>query len=121
MRFVALRGSDLDPARLAGVRVGVMSATVSADRLAQNFGDRVSVRLFRDRAAVDAIMGGGLGSRDRLAGPVARPFGSAGVGHRLDQGIGIAARHQDRALLRRPNRALRAIFANGAYERINAR
>ena len=52
VRFVARRGPGLHPARLPGAKVGVMSATVSADRLARNGGDRVSVRLRGDRATL---------------------------------------------------------------------
>ena len=130
VRFVARRGSDFDLARLAGAKVGVMRATISADWFARNGGDRVAVRLFRDQATlrmaltaatVDAVMGDGLGLHDWLAGPVGRRFGQVGAGLRLDEGIGIAVRPEDRAPLQRPNRALRAIFANGVYERINAR
>ena len=48
-------------------------------------------------------------------------FEFAGEGHRLDEGIGIAVRHEDASLLSRLNGALATILANGTYERINAR
>ena len=44
-----------------------------------------------------------------------------GDGYRLDEGIGIAVRKEDEALRLRLNRALRAILADGTYEKINAR
>ena len=130
VRFVARKGGGFDPARLAGTKVGAMRATVSSDWLARNGGDGVSVRLFRDRAAlrialaagtVDAIVGDGLGFHDWLQGPVGRLFGYVGARLRLDEGIGMAVRREDRELLDRLNRALARIFANGAYDRIARR
>ena len=79
--------------------------------------------LHRDLAAgrLDAMFGDSLGSYAWLRGPEGAGFESVGVEYRLDEGVGIAVRHEDAALLLRLNDALKAVLANGTYERINAR
>ena len=54
-------------------------------------------------------------------GPEGAGFEFVGEGHRLDEGIGMAVRHEDASLLSRLNGALEVILANGTYGRINAR
>ncbi len=79
--------------------------------------------VFADLVAghLDAMFGDGLGSYAWLRSPEGAGFAFAGEGYRLDEGIGIAVRHEDASLLQRLNGAPQAILANGTYERINAR
>ncbi len=130
VRFVAREGSDFDPADAAGKTIGVARATISSDWLEANLADTATIRLYTGQeelygdlvaGRLDAMFGDGLGSYAWLQTPEGAGFGFIGEGYRLDEGIGIAVRHEDASLLSRLNGALEAILANGTHERINAR
>ena len=130
VRFVTRKGSGSDPADAAGKTIGAASATIASDWLEENLAGTATIRLYtgqeelhRDLVAgrLDAMFGDGLGSYAWLQGPEGAGFEFVGEGYRLDEGIGIAVRHEDVSLLQRLNGALEAILENGTYERINAR
>ncbi len=130
VRFVAPKGSGFDPSAPAGRTIGVARATIASDWLEDNFSSVVTVRLFTELEAllralyenkVDAVFGDGLGFWNWLQSPKGARFDFVGKGYRLDEGIGIAVRKEDRALRRRLNMALGAILADGTYEKINKR
>ena len=130
VRFVARKGSGFDPDDAAGTTIGVARATISADWLAANLAGTATIELYtgqqemyRDLVAgrSDAMFGDGLGSHAWLQTPEGAGFEFVGEGYRLDEGIGIAVRHEDATLVSRLNDALKTILANGTYERINAR
>ncbi len=130
VRFVARKGSGFDPADAAGTTIGAARATISSDWLEANLAGTATIKLYTEQQGLygdlvagrlDAIFGDGLGSYAWLQGPEGAEFEFAGEGYRLDEGIGIAVRHEDASLLSRLNAALEAILANGTYERINAR
>lgn len=130
VRFVAPKGSGFDPADAAGKTIGAARATIASDWLEANLAGTATIRLYtgqqelrRDLVAgrLDAMFGDGLGSYAWLQGLEGAGFAFAGEGYRLDEGIGIAVRHEDASLLSRLNGALEAILENGTYERINAR
>ncbi len=130
VRFVARKGSDFDPAAPAGQTIGATRATISSDWLEANMSGVADIRLFTELDAplralaegrLDAVFGDGLGFWNWLRSPEGAGFAYVGEGHRLDEGIGIALRKEDDALRQRLNRALRAILADGTYEKINAR
>ena len=130
VRFVARTGSGFDPADAAGKIIGAARATIASDWLAANMAGTATIKLYagqqelhKDLAAgrLDAVFGDGLGSYAWLQGPEGAGFEFVGEGYRLDEGIGIAVRHEDASLLARLNRGLEAILANGTYEQINAR
>ncbi len=130
VRFVAREGSGFDPADAAGTTIGAARATIASDWLEANLAGTATIKLytgqqelFGDLAAgrLNAMFGDGLGSYVWLQGPGGAGFTFVGEGYRLDEGIGIAVRHEDASLLQRLNGALKAILANGTYERINAR
>ncbi len=130
VRFVARTGSGFDPADAAGKTIGAARATIASDWLAANLARTATIKLYAgqeelhaDLAAgrLDALFGDGLGSHAWLQGPAGAGFEFVGEGYRLDEGIGIAVRHEDASLLSRLNRGLEAILANGTYEQINAR
>ena len=130
VRFVAREGSDFDPADAAGKTVGAARATIAADWLEANLADTATIKLYAEQqelygdlvaGRLDAMFGDGLGSYAWLQGPEGAGFALFGEGYRLDEGIGIAVRHEDASLLSRLNGALDAILANGTYERINSR
>ena len=130
VRFVARKGSGFDPANPAGKTIGASRATIASDWLEANLAGTATIKLYtgqqelhRDLAAgrLDAMFGDSLGSYAWLRGPEGAGFEFVGVEYRLDEGIGIAVRHEDAALLLRLNDALKAVLADGTYERINAR
>ncbi len=130
VRFVAREGSGFDPADAAGKTIGAARATIASDWLEANLAGTAVVKLYTGQqelhedlvvGRLDAMFGDGLGSYAWLQGPEGTGFGFVGEGYRLDEGIGIAVRHEDASLLSRLNGALEAILANGTYERINAR
>ena len=130
VRFVARTGSGFDPANSTGRTVGASHATIASDWLEANLAGTATIRLyasreelFRDLVAgrLDAMFGDSLGSHAWLQGAEGASFEFVGGEYRLDEGIGIAVRHEDAALLKRLNVALRKIQENGAYEQINAR
>ena len=130
VRFVAREGSGFDAADAAGTTIGAARATIASDWLEENLAGMATIELytgqqelFGDLVAgrLDAMFGDGLGSYTWLQGTEGAGFEFVGEGYRLDEGIGIAVRHEDTALLQRLNGALEAILDNGTYQRINAR
>ena len=130
VRFVARKGSGFDPADAAGKTIGAARATIASDWLEANLAGTATIELYAgqrellgDLAAdrLDAMFGDGLGSYGWLQDPEGADFEFVGEGYRLDEGIGIAVRHEDKSFLSRLNGGLEAILANGTYERINAR
>jgi len=130
VRFVARKASDFDPEDAAGRTVGAMRATIASDWLEDNRSKFAGIRLYTDQKAldraliegrVDAAFGDALGFWKWLGSPEGAGFAYAGEPYRLDEGIGIAVRNEDEPLRQRLNNALRAILADGTYEKINAR
>ena len=130
VRFVAREGSGFDAADAAGKIIGAARATIASDWLEANLAGTATIRLYTGQqelhgdlvaGRLDAMFGDGLGSYAWLQSPEGKGFEFVGEGYRLDEGIGIAVRHEDAALLSRLNGALQAILADGTYERINAR
>ena len=130
VRFVARKGSGFDPADTAGTTIGAARATISSDWLEANLAGTATIKLYTEQQGLygdlvagrlDAMFGDGLGSYAWLQGAEGAGFEFVGEGYRLDEGIGIAVRHEDASLLSRLNGALEAILANGTYERINGR
>ena len=130
VRFVARKGSGFDPADAAGKTIGAARATIASDWLQANLAGIATIELYATMeelngdllaGRLDAMFGDGLGSLAWLQGPEGASFEFVGEGYRLDEGIGMAVRHEDASLLSRLNGALRAILANGTYERLNAR
>ena len=130
VRFVAREGSGFDAAEPRGKTIGAARATIASDWLEANLAGTATIKLYAGQedlhgdlvaGHLDAMFGDGLGSYAWLRSPEGAGFEFAGEGYRLDEGIGIAVRHEDTSLLSRLNGALQAILANGTYERINAR
>ncbi len=130
VRFVARKGGGFDPAAPAGRTIGAARATIASDWLEANLSRVATIKLFGEQDALmralvegrlDAVFGDGLGHWQWLRSQEGADFAFAGDGYRLDEGIGIAVRKADDTLRRRLNRAIRAIRADGTYEKINAR
>ena len=130
VRFVARKGAGFEPSAPAGRTIGATRATIASDWLEDNISGVATIRLFREQEAllralvkgeVDAVFGDGLGFWNWLRSPKGARFAFVGEGYHLDEGIGIAVRKEDGALLCRLNMAIKAILAEGIYEKINAR
>ena len=130
VRFVARKGSGFDPAEPAGKTIGAARATIASDWLEAKLAGTATVKLYGGQqemygdlvaGSLHAMFGDGLGSYAWLQSPEGAGFAFVGEGYRLDEGIGMAVRHEDASLLSRLNGALEAILTNGTYERINAR
>lgn len=126
-RFVSHKAARFDPEKPAGRAVGAMRGTIASDWLRKNMPEALLLfyrspdDLLRDLGAnkLDAAFGDELGAYAWLN---ARPgFTFVGSKYRLDEGIGIAVRKEDKALLRRLNEALEGILADGTYRKINAK
>lgn len=130
VRFVAHKDSSFDPSELTGRTIGVAPHTVSSKWLEENVSEIAIIKYFTEHGSiyealkkgeVDAIFGDSLGFWHWLQGPDGTDFKFAGDGLRIDEGIGIAVRHNDHELLQNLNQALSAILADGAYKEINDR
>ena len=128
--FVTRKGSDFDPKRPEGKTIGALRTSVASDWLEETVAGITTVRLYRSQtelllalvnAHVDAVFGDVLGLHAWLDSRDGAGFRFIGEGVHLDEGIGIAVRHEDEALRLRLNGALRALITNGIYWRINAR
>ena len=130
VRFVTRERSGFDPTDAAGKTIGAARSTIASDWLEANLAGTATIKLYAGQqelhgdllaGRLDAMFGDGLGSHAWLQGPKGAGFEFVGERYRLDEGIGIAVRHEDASLLQRLNDALQVILANGTYERINAR
>lgn len=122
----------VSPKDLAGKTIGAQSATTHAQYLQDKYPD-ADLKLYRtlddavldlESGRVDAVMGDKLPLYDWAQDPAK---GFAFVGEDITAveyfgpGIGIALRKEDAALRDRLNAALKAIIADGTYEKINAK
>ncbi|MDE0309113.1 MAG: transporter substrate-binding domain-containing protein [Acidiferrobacterales bacterium] len=130
VRFVAHKNSTFNPNEPAGRTIGVAPATVSSMWLEKNVASIATIRYFTEQGSIyealksgeiDAIFGDGLGYWHWLQGPDGADFDFTGDGYRIDEGIGIAVRKDDRELLDKLNQAIRTILDDGTYEKINDR
>ena len=128
VRFVAPKGSGLDTGNLAGKSIGAQRATVAASWLEDNLGDSASIKLYDTQenanldlssGRLDAIFADGLVIHEWLTTDEGAGFEFVGEGYSLDDGIGIAVRKEDTALLDKLNAAIHAIIEDGTYHKIN--
>ena len=136
-RFARRKGSgiEISKAGLAGRSVGVQRATTHDNFVSAQFGDAAFIKRYasQDEAYLDAAAGRlDLLLADSVAlqdGFLATPAGQAweftGPGYTdaayFGEGIGIAVRKGEQALLHKLNAAIEAIRSNGTYKRINDR
>ncbi len=132
LQFIGSVSKDLDTsvAGLQGKVLGAQRATISDDWLVKNLGDKAKIKVYdiQEHAYLDLIAG-------RLDGVLAGMLVNwswlrtqAGSGFELkgtpvfdNDKIAIAVRKDDETLRERFNAALKAIRADGTYERINAK
>ena len=130
LRFVAKKGSDIDPTKLKGKSIGAQRATISGSYLEDNLKDVVSIKLYDTQenayldlgsGRIDAVLADMLVNYDWLKSDEGQGFEFKGDAVDVDDKIGIALRKQDTELTKRFNEALAAIRADGTYDKINAK
>lgn len=132
VRFVGPKGADITISKegLAGKTVGAQRATVSASYLEDEYGDVADIKLYDTQenanldlanGRLDLLLADGLVIYEWLQSEDGQGFQFYGDGLSLDEGIGIAVRKEDDALREKFNEAIKAILADGTYEKINAK
>lgn len=132
VRFVGPKGRDIDTseAGLKGKSIGAQRATVAASYLDDKLGSVATIKLYdtQENANLDLVNGrldlmfaDGLVMYEWLKTKDGEGFQFYGEGMSLDEGVGIAVRKEDEALRAKLNEALKAIRADGTYDKINAK
>ncbi len=130
LRYVAKKGSDIDPTKLKGKSIGAQRATISGSYLEDNLKDVVSIKLYDTQenayldlgsGRIDAVLADMLVNFDWLKSDQGQEFEFKGDAVDVNDKIGIALRKQDTELTRRFNEALLAIRGDGTYDKINAK
>ncbi|PLX63394.1 ABC transporter substrate-binding protein [Sedimenticola selenatireducens] len=136
VRFARAKGTDFEISEkaLEGKIVGVQGSTVAENFLRGRFGEIVEVRAYgtQDEAnldllsgRVDLLLADSFVLGEFLKSESGQPAEFVGPGFTdkkyLGEGIGIAVRKEDTALLEKLNQAIKQIRADGTYARINAK
>ena len=132
IRFIAERNLPLtiNPAHLAGLRIGAVSGTTHADYIARNLSAAVEPTLYGNQhemlsaligGDLDLVLADGLALWNFLTTPQGGGFTWVGNSVYVDDGIGVVLRPEDGDLLRRFNGAIDKVLKNGTYLRVNAR
>jgi polar amino acid transport system substrate-binding protein len=131
IRWVGPTGQTVDTseAGLKGKTIGAQRATVAGSYLEDKLGKVATIKLYdtQENANLDLVNGrldlmfaDGLVMYGWLKSDDGKNFQFYGEGLSLDDGIGIAVRKEDEALRGKLNDAIKAIRADGTYDKINA-
>lgn len=129
LTMVAKKGSGLDPMKLSGKTIGAQRATIAANYATDNMKD-VNVKLYDTQenayldlasGRVDVLVSDKLPAYDWLRSDEGKDYEFLGEAIDVNDKIGIAIRKKDEDLRVKFNDALKAIVANGTYEKINAK
>ncbi len=132
LRFVAPKGSGLTatPDGLKGKTLGAQRATIAAQQLEDNYRKNSSVKVYDTQEAayldlksgrIDALLSDIYPAYDWLQSAGNEGFEFVGDSIDINDKIGIAMRKGDKDLRAKFNAALKAIRANGAYQKVNAK
>ncbi|MBM3484284.1 MAG: transporter substrate-binding domain-containing protein [Alphaproteobacteria bacterium] len=132
IRFVGPKGQTIDTSLegLKGKSIGAQRATVAGSYLEDKLGSDASIKLYdtQENANLDLVSGrldllfaDGLVMYEWLKSKDGEAFQFYGEGLSLDEGIAIALRKEDEELRGKINEAIKAIRADGTYEKINAK
>jgi ABC-type amino acid transport substrate-binding protein len=132
IRFIAERNRTLtiNPAQLAGLRIGAGKGTIHADYIARTLSAAVEPTLYADQSEMlsalisgnlDLVLGDGLALWSFLNTPQGAAFNWVGNPIYADEGIGLALRPSDDDLRLRFDGAIDKVLKNGTYLRVNAR
>lgn len=131
LAYVAAKGKSVDTSKAAlkGLTIGAQRATIAGQYLEDNLGDVVDVKLYdtQDNAyldlasgRLDLLLSDKFPAYDWLKTDAGDGFEFKGADIDINDEIGIALRKGSK-LRTRFNDALKAIVANGTYEKINAK
>ncbi|WP_271272390.1 ABC transporter substrate-binding protein [Aliamphritea hakodatensis] len=131
LAFVTADGSAIETTKegLKGKTVGAQRATIAGQYLEDNLGDVVDVKLYdtQDNAyldlksgRLDALLSDKLPAYDWLETDEGKGFAFTGEAIDIKDQIGIAVRKGD-DLKGKFSEAIKAIVADGTYEKINAK
>lgn len=128
LRYVAPKGSSFSPSNLSGKSIGAQRATIAGQYLEDNVSNAsiklydTQENLYLDAAAgrVDGFLSDVLPAYDWLQTDAGKGYEFKGDTFAKDDKIGIATR-KGSPLIKEFNAALKAIRANGTYDKINAK
>ncbi len=132
MQFIARKGSriDVSPEHLRGKRVAVEADTTAHKYLLSHGDIGMDMRIFATqseanralmRGEADLLIADSLVMWALTKTPEGSAFEFVGAPIYADEGIGIAVRQGDEALLQAFNRAILRLRIDGTYDRINAK
>lgn len=129
LAFVAAKDKTLDTSKagLKGLTIGAQRATIAGQRLEDEYGDIVNVKLYdtQDNAyldlasgRLDAILSDKFPAYDWMRSADGKSFEFKGGDIDINDKIGIAVRKGDK-LKDKLSEAIKAIVENGTYAKIN--
>jgi polar amino acid transport system substrate-binding protein len=132
LRFIAPKGGKVmaTKAGLKGKNLGAQRATIAAQYLEDNYRKDARVKVYDTQEAayldlqagrIDALLSDIYPAHDWLSQKDNGAFEFIGDSIDINDKIGIAVRKGDKELRGKLNMALKAIRANGAYQKANAR
>jgi polar amino acid transport system substrate-binding protein len=128
LRFIARKGSGIDPNNLKGKSIGAQRATIAAnyaegvkDAEAKLYDTQENAYLDLSSGRIDLLVTDMLPGDDWLQSEQGTGFEFVGENIDIDDKIGIAVRKGDDKLRESLNKAIAAIIADGTYAKINAK
>ena len=128
LRFIARKGSGIDPNNLKGKSIGAQRATIAAnyaegvkDAEAKLYDTQENAYLDLSSGRIDLLVTDMLPGYDWLQSEQGTGFEFVGENIDIDDKIGIAVRKGDDKLRESLNKAIAAIIADGTYAKINAK
>lgn len=128
LRFIAKKGSGIDPNKLKGKSIGAQRATIAAnyaeevkDANAKLYDTQENAYLDLSSGRIDLLVTDMLPGYDWLQSEQGKGFEFIGENIDIDDKIGIAVRKGDDKLRKSLNKAIAAIIADGTYAKINAK
>ena len=128
LRFIAKKGSGIDPNKLKGKSIGAQRATIAANYAegvkeanAKLYDTQENAYLDLSSGRIDLLVTDMLPGYDWLQSEQGKGFEFIGENIDIDDKIGIAVRKGDDKLRKSLNKAIAAIIADGTYAKINAK
>jgi len=128
LRFIAKKGSGIDPKNLKGKSIGAQRATIAANYVEEVKGAKAKLYDTQENAyldlssgRIDLLVTDMLPGYDWLQSKQGKGYEFIGENIDIDDKIGIAVRKGDNKLRKSLNKAIAEIIADGTYAKINAK
>jgi len=128
LRFIAKKGSGIDPKNLKGKSIGAQRATIAANYVEEVKGAKAKLYDTQENAyldlssgRIDLLVTDMLPGYDWLQSEQGKGYEFIGENIDIDDKIGIAVRKGDNKLRKSLNKAIAEIIADGTYAKINAK